>query len=302
MSLYSKTALVALERREKGHLLVEWRGVVQHGCLLVDQLDHIPQGEVGLGLTVWLGRHRRWYTHRWLMVHQGLLRGEDGYLDGCLDWHRSLVMLGNELLGLVDCLGHQGIFSIESLGSVVCHALLVLHEVLVEFIHGRDAGSERAVLGVVRSGREGILILVVIVVVIDDNILGSNRVLNWSSGERAGSGSWHSEAGASHDAAAKFWHGDAHVRVWVEDVSQDIIEVIRQRQDGLEEAWRAGVRTVGRVLDRSLLPRVAATCQVDQDNTKAPDIIGCTHVVGLPCSGLKTLGAHVKGGTASVVL
>ena len=91
-----------------------------------------------------------------------------------------------------------------------------------------------------------------------------------------------SEGSAGHDAGTELGESDAHLGVRVEDAAKDVIEVIGQRQDGLEESRLAHESTVGGILKRGLLPRVATTSQVDEDHSQTPDIIGGAHVVRVP--------------------
>lgn len=88
------------------------------------------------------------------------------------------------------------------------------------------------------------------------------------------------EARARKDALLQLRQSNALVRVDGEDAGQDVVQLVRQRQNGLEEARVAGIGAVRRVLDGGLLPRVTAAGQVDQDDAEAPDIVGRAVVVG----------------------
>lgn len=78
------------------------------------------------------------------------------------------------------------------------------------------------------------------------------------------------------------------LRAGVEDAGQDVIQVIRHGEDGLEKIPGLGIGSVCRVLERGLLPRVTPTGQVDQDNSEAPNIIRGAHVIRLPGRGVQT--------------
>lgn len=90
------------------------------------------------------------------------------------------------------------------------------------------------------------------------------------------------EAGALLDAALQLGHRDAVLRVALEDHAQDVIQLIRQGEDGLQEVPVPGERSVGGILQRGLLPRIPATCQVDKNDAEGPDIVGSTAVRGVP--------------------
>ena len=78
------------------------------------------------------------------------------------------------------------------------------------------------------------------------------------------------------------------VRVGFKDAAKDGIQVIREGENGLEEVLGARIGTISGILERSLLPWVASTGEVDEDDTQAPDIVGGTHVVRFPGIGIQT--------------
>lgn len=53
-----------------------------------------------------------------------------------------------------------------------------------------------------------------------------------------------------------------------------MVQFVRHGENGLQELRIAGEGSVGGILERGLLPWVASTCEVYQDDTEAPDIIG----------------------------
>lgn len=80
------------------------------------------------------------------------------------------------------------------------------------------------------------------------------------------------------DAMLEFVHGDAILWVPFENHAKDLIELIREWQDGLQEVAAPGKRPVGGIIIGGLLPWVTPAGQVDQDDTKGPDIIGSAAV------------------------
>jgi hypothetical protein len=91
-----------------------------------------------------------------------------------------------------------------------------------------------------------------------------------------------SESGAGDHHLSKLRDSDPVLRNWIEDTGQDFVHIIRDGEDSLEEILGAGVGPISRILVRGLLPWVASTSQVDEDDAEAPDIVGSAHVVGLP--------------------
>jgi uncharacterized membrane-anchored protein len=75
----------------------------------------------------------------------------------------------------------------------------------------------------------------------------------------------------------------------MENAAQNVVELIGQRQDGLQEGRVPGKGTVSRVLERSLFPWVASTCEVDENDAKTPDIVRGASVKRLPGRRLQTL-------------
>lgn len=83
-----------------------------------------------------------------------------------------------------------------------------------------------------------------------------------------------SETGASHETLAKFIDRDPAVRVDLEDSLEDTVELVRDGQDGLEEVTILHVSPEGGIIYRCSLPWVAATSQVDKNDTQCPHIVG----------------------------
>lgn len=113
---------------------------------------------------------------------------------------------------------------------------------------------------------------------------GERRRRQRSRSGRLGRG----EPGASHDHLAELGDGNPLDRVELKDAPHDGVQLMGDGQNGAEELRVLHVSTEGAVLERSTLPWVAATGQVDQDDTKTPDVVGCRGVarVGLGCGSL----------------
>lgn len=90
-----------------------------------------------------------------------------------------------------------------------------------------------------------------------------------------------SEAGAGTNSVDQLRHSNPHGRVARKYPPQNVVQFIRHGEDGLQKFWVASVCPVGGIFKGGLLPRVASTGEVHQNNTQAPDIIGGT-VVGRP--------------------
>ena len=90
------------------------------------------------------------------------------------------------------------------------------------------------------------------------------------------------ELGAVLDAALEL--GDGYPVLWValEDHAEDVVQLIRQWQDGLQEVPVPGKCPVRGILKGGLLPRITATCQVDKNYTQGPDVVGGTPVGRVP--------------------
>lgn len=77
-------------------------------------------------------------------------------------------------------------------------------------------------------------------------------------------------------------------RVELENTSQNSIKLKRDGKDRPEKLGVLHESTEGAILGRSTLPGIASTGEVDQDDSKAPDIIGSRSIarIGLGCSSL----------------
>ena len=89
------------------------------------------------------------------------------------------------------------------------------------------------------------------------------------------------EAGASHDQLTKLRNGDPLSRVELKDAPHDGIQLRGDGKNGPEELGILHVGTEGAVLERGALPWVAAACEVHQDYSEAPHVVGCGRVAGV---------------------
>lgn len=104
--------------------------------------------------------------------------------------------------------------------------------------------------------------------------VGEHRVLSNLLDRRDGLGRTLGEPGLALHPLDQLREGDPVCRVEVKDPPQDGIALISDGQNGLQEVGVLAVGLVGGILDGCALPRVASTSQVDQDDTKGPNIVG----------------------------
>lgn len=90
------------------------------------------------------------------------------------------------------------------------------------------------------------------------------------------------EGRAGGDAVTELGQGDAARWVDLEDHVEDFVELVREREDGLEELAVCQVGAERGVLRGGRLPGVAAAGQVHQDDSEAPDIIWGAGIEGHP--------------------
>ncbi len=69
---------------------------------------------------------------------------------------------------------------------------------------------------------------------------------------------------ALEDPALQLANGDPLFWVALKDHAEDVVQFIRQRQDGLQEPTIPGEGLIRGILHRSLFPWVATARQVDQ--------------------------------------
>jgi len=107
---------------------------------------------------------------------------------------------------------------------------------------------------------------------------------------------------AVKDQLSKFTKADALVWVDLEDPLEDGIEAVRDWQDGLQEVPVPHEGPESGVIHCRSLPRITTTGQVDQNDTKRPDIVGLGSVASeWFWIRLLTLWRHVKCRAASKV-
>ena len=76
------------------------------------------------------------------------------------------------------------------------------------------------------------------------------------------------------DGFSEFGKGDSLAWVGFEDSTEDGVEFVGEREDGLEEVRVAKVSGICLIAGFSSLPWVAATGEVDKDDTERPDVVG----------------------------
>lgn len=89
------------------------------------------------------------------------------------------------------------------------------------------------------------------------------------------------EAGAIQDQLAKFRKGNPLDWVAFKNPAQDVDQFIGQGQNRLEKGGILEIGTERGILDRGSFPRIASACQVDENDTQAPDVIGGGRIAGV---------------------
>lgn len=115
--------------------------------------------------------------------------------------------------------------------------------------------------------------------------------LDRRSGDRGGSVDGSGGLGeprATLNQIPKFGKFDSSRRVGIEDPPQNGIQLVRDGKNGPQEVGVLHESAEGRVLQGGLLPRVAATGQVDEDDAQRPYVIGC-RLVGCVSLGIGLL-------------
>ncbi len=87
-----------------------------------------------------------------------------------------------------------------------------------------------------------------------------------------------SELGTFEDAMLQLTNGNPVFWVAIKDHAKNVVQFIRQRQNGLQEITVPGESLVCGILSGSLFPWVAATCEIDKNDTQGPNIIGSASV------------------------
>lgn len=82
------------------------------------------------------------------------------------------------------------------------------------------------------------------------------------------------EGWTSDDQFPEFWQSNPLGGVAFKDPPQDGIKIRRQGQDRLKEVLVFQVSPEGRIFRRGSFPWIAAACEVYQDHSQAPDVIG----------------------------
>jgi hypothetical protein len=90
--------------------------------------------------------------------------------------------------------------------------------------------------------------------------------------------SWASELGTFEDATLQLTNGNPVLWVAIKDHAKNVVQFIRQRQNGLQEITVPGESLVCGILNGSFFPWVASTSKVHKYNTKGPYVVGSTPV------------------------
>jgi hypothetical protein len=110
------------------------------------------------------------------------------------------------------------------------------------------------------------------------------------------------EAGALKDKLLEL--ADINPFLWVafKDHAKDVVQFIRQWQDGLQKIPVLFKSPVSGIFLGSLFPWVAAARKINKDYTQGPDVVGSTSVRWFPGRLVQTFWTHVKGRSTTVVL
>jgi hypothetical protein len=84
---------------------------------------------------------------------------------------------------------------------------------------------------------------------------------------------WRREARALGDAVLELANGDPLFWVPSKDHPEDVVKLIRQRENCLQEIWVPGESLVCGILSGSLFPWIAATCKIDKNDSEGPNVI-----------------------------
>jgi hypothetical protein len=76
-------------------------------------------------------------------------------------------------------------------------------------------------------------------------------------------------------------NGGSLSRVEIKDAPEDGIKFQRNGKDAPQELGVLHERAESAVLGRSALPRVASAGEIDKNDSKAPDVVGCRSVAGV---------------------
>lgn len=136
--------------------------------------------------------------------------------------------------------------------------------------------------------------------------VGGENVLNrldWAVWRRRrGNSRSLSEAWALKDHLVQLSNAASATSIGLEAFAENRVKLVRKRQNSLEKVPVLHVSPEGGILTRGTLPWVAAASQVDQNDTKRPDIVGGREVVrhGLRVA-LLALRRHVESGSAAKI-
>lgn len=104
----------------------------------------------------------------------------------------------------------------------------------------------------------------------------------------------HGESFDFRDGLAEFREGDTMLRVDAEDPFEELVGLNRYREDFAKEVGVGDVSAERFVSEGSLLPGISATCEVDEDNAKGPDVVSPGRVGCFCVDAALTFGTHVE--------
>lgn len=76
-----------------------------------------------------------------------------------------------------------------------------------------------------------------------------------------------------NDPLFQFADGDPVLWVALKDHAKNLVQLIGQRQNGLQEITVPGESLVCGILSGSLFPWITATCEIDKNNTQGPYVV-----------------------------
>ena len=89
------------------------------------------------------------------------------------------------------------------------------------------------------------------------------------------------EGRAVEDHLSDLGDGGSLSRVEIKDVPENGVKLQGNGKDGPQELRVLHESPEGAVLGRSTLPRVASAGEVDENDSKAPDVVGCRSIAGV---------------------
>jgi hypothetical protein len=132
----------------------------------------------------------------------------------------------------------------------------------------------------------------------DGNVWRGTSFTEWWAVERAGGG----ESWAVQNSISKLWDGDPLGWIDFEDPTKNQIQIGRKWKNCPQEAGIFEIGAEGAIALRGAFPWVAATCEVDEDDTKRPDVVGSGSIARRSSRWrLLAFRRHVKGGATAKI-